>query len=597
MASDSVEAMDDIDDGPTLAPQTAPRVFGPGGDTYQGADSVEAMNDIDDFQPKRELPDGITKHVVTEAPADASWKKPKVGDEVMVHYVGTLEADGKEFDSSRKREKPLNFTLGKGQVIKGWDLGVATMKKGEIAKFTLAPDFAYGEEGSPPNIPPKATLVFEIELISWSSQDDLFGDDGVIKTLVVEGSGWKKPKGTDEVLLSLKAETPDGTVIEERNDFEYTLHSDTLGMFGKACDKALVGMLRGESVKLKCSKDYAYGDKFPNGATIRLTLHELCETKDVSFNKDGSVMKKQMRQGEGFDMPKDTWTATLKVEAARDVAPTSPALPVYSEPKVLEFRVGDGWVCDALECAVLEMKKGERAVLRVAPAQLAADPELELQTLVDSPADRVIELVVELESFEKATETWNMSEDEKVNFADCRKGVGSSLFKRGRVLLALQRYKKVSEMFNYIDNFKEANKATAKQIKKACELNKAACFVKLQDFSEAKKACEVVLKDEPGNIKAIFRRGQAELGLKNFGECTRDCKRVLELDPKNLDARALAKEAAAGQREEDKKSKGMFSNMCNGLGKGPIPEPYKRPLIGGAADDEKADVVATGAAE
>ena len=55
------------------------------------------------------------------------------------------------------------------------------MKKGEVAKFTLAPEFAYGDDGSPPKIPAKATLVFEVELISWASKDDLFGDEGVLE--------------------------------------------------------------------------------------------------------------------------------------------------------------------------------------------------------------------------------------------------------------------------------------------------------------------------------------------------------------------------------------------------------------------------------
>merc|ERR1719456_1324315 len=125
------------------------------------------------YNPGSQLPDGIKKEILTAAPSE-NFRKPKKGDEVTVHYVGTLESDGSEFDSSRGRGEPFVFPLGKGRVIKGWDLGVATMKKGEVAKFTLAPEFAYGDAGSPPNIPSKATLVFEVELISWVSKDDLF---------------------------------------------------------------------------------------------------------------------------------------------------------------------------------------------------------------------------------------------------------------------------------------------------------------------------------------------------------------------------------------------------------------------------------------
>merc|ERR1719453_1928817 len=151
----------------------------------------------DDYTPPPELPEGIKKEIIRKAP-DENWKKPKAGDEVSVHYVGTLESDGSEFDSSRGRNEPFVFTLGKGQVIKGWDLGVATMKKGEVAKFILAPEFAYGDSGSPPKIPEKATLVFEVELLSWTSKDDLFNDEGVIKSQQKEGSGWKTPKDGDE---------------------------------------------------------------------------------------------------------------------------------------------------------------------------------------------------------------------------------------------------------------------------------------------------------------------------------------------------------------------------------------------------------------
>lgn len=74
-----------------------------------------------------------------------------------VHYTGTL-LDGSKFDSSRDKDEPFKFKLGTGQVVKGWDRAVATMKKGEKARVTLRADYAYGEAGSPPKIPPNATL-------------------------------------------------------------------------------------------------------------------------------------------------------------------------------------------------------------------------------------------------------------------------------------------------------------------------------------------------------------------------------------------------------------------------------------------------------
>lgn len=86
------------------------------------------------------------------------------GKTVSVHYVGTLES-GKQFDSSRDRAEAFEFRLGAGMVIKGWDQGVAGMKVGGKRKLTIPSDLAYGDRGYPGLIPPRATLIFEVELL------------------------------------------------------------------------------------------------------------------------------------------------------------------------------------------------------------------------------------------------------------------------------------------------------------------------------------------------------------------------------------------------------------------------------------------------
>ena len=111
--------------------------------------------------PKTPAPKTLqTKEIITGTGTEA-----KSGDSVTVNYVGALYSNGKVFDASWKRKEPFTFTLGKGQVIPGWDQGVAGMKVGGRRELIIPAELAYGKQGRPPTIPPNSPLIFIVDLL------------------------------------------------------------------------------------------------------------------------------------------------------------------------------------------------------------------------------------------------------------------------------------------------------------------------------------------------------------------------------------------------------------------------------------------------
>uniref|UniRef100_H3BAW6 peptidylprolyl isomerase n=1 Tax=Latimeria chalumnae TaxID=7897 RepID=H3BAW6_LATCH len=215
------------------------------------AQDIATTDQGEDLTPKQDR--GVLKVIKKAGTGDES---PMLGDKVYVHYTGAL-LNGKKIDSSRDRKEQFVFNLGKGQVIKAWDIGVATMKKGEVCQLVCRSDYAYGLAGSPPKIPPKATLVFEIELLGFKGED-LYEDGGIIRRIKVKGEGYSNPNEGATVEISLEAKCYNR--VFDCRDVKFVVGEGEDQGIPIGIDKALEKMQRGESCLLHLKPQYGFGD-------------------------------------------------------------------------------------------------------------------------------------------------------------------------------------------------------------------------------------------------------------------------------------------------------------------------------------------------
>jgi len=329
-----------------------------------------ALSDEQKTAMKDLLGDGkLLKTILTSGRAEEST--PTHGSKVVCHYTGRL-LNGAKFDSSRDRDAPFNFKIGSG-VIDGWSKGVATMHPGEVARFCIAPDLAYGSAGSPPSIPPNATLQFEIELISFSEFDDVAGTNGNVKMKSTsEGSGWETPGEYDECIVTCSLQLDDGTVVYDCARAQTTPRQAVIPGL-----KALLKSLKkGGKCEAMIDPQFGFGHEgrpavqdavlVPADAHLKATveLHEFTKVADASEGKTGSVLVKMITEGDGWEKPSKGYVVFLSYSVATAEAPNEPILS--SEGAIEEHTLGAGTLLPGLDRACMEMKQGAKSSVRIA---------------------------------------------------------------------------------------------------------------------------------------------------------------------------------------------------------------------------------------
>jgi len=516
---------------------------------------VEGFSSDEEEEPEGpQCPWGLKKKLIEEGDEERVY--PKSQDEVSVHYVVQLK-DGTQVYSTRQNNdgKPKTFVLENNprDVVCGLDWAVQTMRKNEIAEFTVHPKLAYDDYGAP-GVPKNATLCFKVELLGWVTKDDLFGDQRAVKTIVTEGLGEERAVEGQEVVLSWKLTSRGGKTLEERGDEEFTVGSPVFGPVSRVVSRAVTRMAEGERATVLLSRDCVPSDERRYaGATLELYLSRIFECRDVVLSGDKVLRIKVLQKGTGHHVARDAAHAKMLVESVTD---GDALLPGFSGPKILEFTIGDGEVCDALEIAVLTMKAGERSLVTSRRPDLCSEPTLGLANL-DA---RQVVWTVELQEVDEGTDTTKLSPENLAVFAAARKEVGTQLFKRGRHALALERFTKVTSLVDTLEKNGQLEPQTV-ELRRTCGLNAAACMLKTGDPHGAKAACDVVLSREPSHAKALYRRASAFLALSHYTAAAQDLNAILRQNSQNAEARALLAQVRVAQKQYAADAKAAASRM------------------------------------
>ncbi|XP_020507498.2 peptidyl-prolyl cis-trans isomerase FKBP5 [Labrus bergylta] len=183
--------------------------------------------------------------------------RPMIGDRVTVHYSGKL-LNGKKFDCSRDRKEPFCFNVGKGQVLKAWDVGVLSMHRGEVCTFLCKPEYAYGTAGNPDKIPSNSPVVFEMELLKFEGET-LTHDSGILRRIKVKGDGYTNPN--DGASVDVHLEGSCGGRLFDCRDVSFIVGEAEDKGVPLGVDRAMDKMQKGECCLLYLQPKYGFGSE------------------------------------------------------------------------------------------------------------------------------------------------------------------------------------------------------------------------------------------------------------------------------------------------------------------------------------------------
>lgn len=397
---------------------------------------------------------GVKKKLVKEGCGD---DYPYLNDRVEVSYTGYMGEIAQEyiFDSTKNKEgNVFEFDIGRGEVIKGLETAIMTMKRREHAIIYLEPEYAYGRGGNPPKIPRDTPIVFDIELIDFREED-------------------------------------------------------------------------------------------------------------MTFEKDGSIVKKVLKKGTGYSPPNQGCMVSLHIKGQFDdtVFMDKDVVFPYGEGTSTEFGI-PGFIEDVLQ----GIKKEEHARLTVKAERAFGSAGCDKYD-VPVPPDKDVVFYVEVNNYERTKDMWEMNNTERMDQCDIYKQKGTLYLQRNELDLAKKFYGLTVEPIENDTCMEGEEEERRKALIVAGNLNLALINSKLGDHKGAKDCCSKVVAIDSKSVKGYFRRGTACFETKDYESAKSDFLKVLELEPTNKAAKSSlvkCEKALAAAGDEEKK---LCKTMLSGLGK------------------------------